>query len=400
MNPVIHKDGLRVAFFPDMFHEVDGVANTARQFDAFARRWNRPFLNVHAGPANRTFTEASVTTIELERRWPLVNFDKNHDFDVLLWRYYREVEAAVRDFHADVVHITGPTDIGLMGAMIAYRLQIPLAASWHTNVHEYAERRSTKFFAALPPHFADTAGDVIRKSTFQIVAQLYHGAKVLYAPNQELCDLLHRTTAKPCFLMQRGVDTHLFDPVRRDRTGEPFTLGYVGRITPEKNVEMLIALERGLIAAGVPEFKISVIGQGHSEEALRGALKYGEFPGVLKGEALARAFANLDLFIFPSETDTFGNVVLEALASGVPALVTDKGGPKFIVTHDKTGFVAANVQEFVQRAHEVMTSPATHETMRVAARQYALAASWDAIFEGVYGGYDKALGNNPVATAA
>jgi glycosyltransferase involved in cell wall biosynthesis len=278
-------------------------------------------------------------------------------------------------------------------------LQIPLAASWHTNVHEYAERRSLPFLAALPGGLAGTAGHLIRESSFQIVAQLYHGAQVLYAPNQELCDLLQRTTGKPCFLMQRGVDTHLFDPARRDRSGEPFTLGYIGRITPEKNVEMLIELEKGLLAAGVPEFRIAVVGQGHSEPLLRQALQCGDFPGVLKGEPLARAFANLDLFIFPSETDTFGNVVLEALASGVPALVTDKGGPKFIVRHGQTGYVAANVTEFVQRAREVMTSPDLHHAMRAAAREHALAASWDHIFEGVYHGYDLALGRTAASAA-
>jgi len=393
-------DGLRVAFFPDMFHEVDGVANTARQFDAFARRFQLPFLNVHAGPTNRSFSDGPVSTIELERRWPLVNFDKNHDFDVLFWRYYREVEAAVRDFRADIIHITGPTDVGLMGAMISYRLQIPLAASWHTNIHEYAERRSMRYFAGLPTKWAGAAGDVIRESTFQITAQLYHAARVLYAPNQELCDLLHRTANKPCYLMQRGVDTHLFDPAKRQRDDNTFTLGYVGRITPEKNVEMLLELEKGLIAAGVTNFRIAVVGQGQSEEALRRNLRFGEFPGVLKGEPLARAFANLDLFIFPSETDTFGNVVLEALASGVPALVTDKGGPKFIVTPGKTGFVAGNVASFVQYARDVMASPALHAQMRVAARQHALAASWDAIFQDVYRGYDAALGRTAVARAA
>ncbi len=392
--------GPRVAFFPDMFHEVDGVANTSRQFDAFARRWRLPFLNVHAGPENRTFTEGSVSTIELERRWPLVNFDKNHDFDVLLWRYYREVEAAVRNFRADIVHITGPTDVGLMGAMIAYRLQIPLAASWHTNVHQYAERRSMRFFTALPPSWGGNAGHLIRKSTFQIVAQLYQGARVLYAPNQELCELLHRTAGKPCFLMQRGVDTHLFDPAKRHRAGGPFTLGYVGRITPEKNVELLIELEKGLVAAGLKDFRIAVIGQGHSEPQLRENLHFGDFPGVLKGEALARAFANLDLFVFPSETDTFGNVVLEALASGVPTLVTNKGGPKFIGTPGETGYVAANIGEFVRRAGELMTQPELHNAMRNAARQHALAASWDAIFEGVYRGYDTALSCGGAANAA
>jgi phosphatidylinositol alpha 1,6-mannosyltransferase len=111
---------------------------------------------------------------------------------------------------------------------------------------------------------------------------------------------------------------------------------------------------------------------------------------VLRGEALSRAYANMDIFIFPSHTDTFGNVVLEALASGVPAVVTPDGGPRYIIRDGATGFVAED-NEFSAAIARILASPALHEQMRTAARQHALTASWDSVFEKVYAAYEQVL---------
>lgn len=105
-----------------------------------------------------------------------------------------------------------------------------------------------------------------------------------------------------------------------------FTLGFVGRLTVEKNVRLLVELEKALLGLGCKNFRFLIVGQGVLEPWLRENLRHGTFAGVLKGDALARAYAKMDVFTFPSRTDTFGNVVLEALASGVPAVVTNEGG--------------------------------------------------------------------------
>ena len=120
-------------------------------------------------------------------------------------------------------------------------------------------------------------------------------------------------------------------------------------------------------------------------------MQKADFTGVLRGEALARAYANMDVFAFPSKTDTYGNVVLEALASGVPAVVTDGGGPRFIVRPGETGFVARNLEEFCTSIQNLATRPAQRENMRAAARTHAMTASWDAVFESVYAGYEHGL---------
>jgi phosphatidylinositol alpha 1,6-mannosyltransferase len=119
-------------------------------------------------------------------------------------------------------------------------------------------------------------------------------------------------------------------------------------------------------------------------------MSHAEFPGVLRGEALAEAYASMDLFVFPSHTDTFGNVVLEALASGVPAVVTPDGGPRYIVQEGETGFIVPD-ELFTAAITSAISKPGKHAAMRQAARAYALTASWDAVFEGVYAGYEGIL---------
>jgi glycosyltransferase involved in cell wall biosynthesis len=94
----------------------------------------------------------------------------------------------------------------------------------------------------------------------------------------------------------------------------------------------------------------------------------------------------MDLFVFPSHTDTFGNVVLEALSSGVPAVVTPDGGPRYIIKEGRTGFVATD-DGFADAILRILRDPATHRQMRAAARADALNASWDAVFENVYEAY-------------
>ena len=263
-----------------------------------------------------------------------IRMEKDLSFDPLFLRHGRTMERALRDFKPDVIHMTGPSELGLFAAYFAWKMGVPLAASWHTNVHEYAARRSAWLSRMLP-----AAGRWIEAGTLAATARFYRLAKVLYAPNEELCDLLLEKTGRPCNVMRRGVDTQLFTPARRTRTGDDGTivLGYVGRLSVEKNVAMLPEIERALQAAGVTNTCFLIVGHGDEEAALRASLSQAYFMGVQRGEELAQSYADMDLFVFPSETDTFGNVVLEALASGVPAAVTTGGGPKFELACDGQG---------------------------------------------------------------
>lgn len=383
------SDPLRVAFFPDAYDEIDGVAHTSRQFESFAMRRGFPFLTVHGGTANHVQKTDSVWRMTRRRGRFGFPLDKKHDFDLAFWRHLPAVEAAVREFDPDVLHITGPSDVGQLGLAIAHRLRVPLAASWHTNVHQYAEQRGSALLSVLPVALRTRLGAAFRHGSLLATLRFYRAAQVLFAPNQELIEVIEKGTGKPCYPMHRGVDTDLFDPRRRNRADDSFVIGYVGRLTIEKNIRDLVDLEQILRREGLAKFRFLIVGQGAEESWLRARMKHADFAGVLRGEALARAYANMDVFAFPSRTDTYGNVVLEALASGVPAIVTDSGGPRFIVKSEETGFVVRDLQEFAVRIQSLATRVALRKTMSAAARAHAMTASWDAVFESVYAGYER-----------
>ena len=378
----------RVAYFPDSFHEVNGVAHTSRNFVAFAQRRDLPFLCVRASGAKpRKYlleNDGNLQTLELPRSRVSVKMEKDLFFDPLFFRYANLISRTLRAFRPDVIHITGPSELGIFGAYFAWKLGIPLAASWHTNVHEYAARRLAWLTARLHPQIDRT----IESSALNATARFYGLAKVLFAPNDELCRMLEAATHRPCHLMQRGVDTVLFSPAHRTRPAEDSTLvlGFVGRLSVEKNVALLPVIARELAALTQRPIRFLIIGQGAEEQALKAALPNADFAGVLRGQELASAYANMDLLVFPSHTDTFGNVVLEALASGVPAIVTPDGGPKYIVRDGETGHIVDD-QGFAQAIASLGNDPDRLAQMRTTARAYAETCTWDAVFERVYAAY-------------
>lgn len=383
----------RVAYFPDSFHEINGVAHTSRHFEDYARRRGLPFLCVRAGARREALArEGNLLTLELPRGIFSFALDQGLRFDPLWGRHWPELARALREFRPEIIHITGPSEVGLLGAWLAYRLKIPLAASWHTNVHEYAALRSRWLLERLPAEQSARAARGIEERALRIAAWFYRRARVLFAPNLELCRLLEHRTGRPCHLMQRGIDASLFSPRRRKRepSDQAFVLGFVGRMSVEKNVALLVRVQRELEAAGLRDFRFRIVGQGKEEAWLREHLPRAEFPGVLRGEALARAYAGMDVFVFPSHTDTFGNVVLEALASGVPAVVTPDGGPCSLVRDGETGFVVFD-GEFTGAVARILGNPLLHRTMREKARAFALGASWDTVFDGVYAAYEPVL---------
>jgi glycosyltransferase involved in cell wall biosynthesis len=383
----------RVAYFPDSFHEVNGVAHTSRHFESFARRRDLPFLCVRAGDrAQAVMEEGNVWTLELPRGFLSFVLEKDLRLDPVFFRHIPLINEVLQRFQPDLIHITGPSEIGILGAGLAHHLHVPLAASWHTNVHEYAARRAEWFLRLLPKQQSAATGQAIEDLALATAARFYSIAKILFAPNPDLCALLERSTGRPCHLMPRGVDAELFHPAKRacDRDDRERILGFVGRLSIEKNVGLLVKIQEELDRRGVKDFRFLIVGHGGDEAWLRERLPQAEYTGVLRGEALATAYANMDLFVFPSHTDTFGNVVLEALASGVPAMVTPDGGPRTIVRDGETGRIVPDDQ-FVEAIAGLLDDPGRLGQMRSAARAYALTASWDSVFEGIYADYETIL---------
>ena len=140
-------------------------------------------------------------------------------------------------------------------------------------------------------------------------------------------------------------------------------------------------IEQALRRNGISNYRFLIVGDGGERAWLERKLIQADFTGELHGEFLARAYSNMDLFVFPSETDTYGNVVAEAQASGVPSLVTSKGGPKFQVKDGVTGLVGVDTQDFIAKATLVASTPKLHKSLREATRLAAGNTGWDNVLD-------------------
>jgi glycosyltransferase involved in cell wall biosynthesis len=386
----------RVAFFADSFHEMDGLGSTVREFEAFARRRDLPLFIVRTGLSTRALSAGSVSVLELQRGPASIDLDKDLRFDPFFWRYAWRVEHALRRWKPDVIHVTGPGDAGIMGAYAAYRQRIPLVASWHTNLHEVAARRLQQILSFVPSPYLDFAVGRTERNTFRGVALFYRIARVLLAPAPDVMDTLRRETGKPVWLMPRGVDPVTYRPSLRFRQDGSFILGFSGPLARGGNARFLVDVDRNLNNSN---HRFLVIGDGPERPWLADNLRRAAFPGRLTGVALARAYAGMDLFLFPSRTDSLGNAIPEVLASGVP-VVTAGGGQRFLIQSGVNGYAASTDEDFLWGVREILASPALHQRMREEARRSALEYSWDRVFERVYEAYSAALGASGTLKAA
>lgn len=380
---------LRVAFFADSFLEINGAAMTSQRLVGYAKQNGYPFLCVHAGKKTEIVEDESVTYLSLKRSPLAIKMDEDLAYDPLFQRHATRVMRELVQFKPDVLHITGLNDVSIIGAYLGWKLQISVLGSWHTNIHEFAARRLAKMFAFLPANAVSKTTGLIERKILDGSLLYYKIPKVVLAPNQELVDLFAERTKRKAFIMARGVDTDLFSPAKRSVNDNIFRFGFVGRLRAEKNVRLLFDLEKKLLESGKKNFKFLIVGEGNERAFLEKNMRNAEFTGFLDGERLAEAYAKMDVFVFPSETETFGNVVQEANASGVPAIVTNQGGPKFVVRHNETGFIAENFDDFVEFSIELFDDRKKLNEMKKTSREFALSRSWDAVFERVYQAYDE-----------
>ncbi len=184
---------LRVALFTDSFHETNGVARVSREFAAFAGRDNLPFFSVHAGPRTGMWREGSVRTMELKRSLASFPLDKDLDCDVLLNRYRNRLLRALAEFQPDVVHITGPGDLGVLGFWVAHVLGVPLAASWHTNLHEYAARRLHSVLSFAPESVRGAISGAAERWSLKALLAFYRLPHFTMAPNPAMVDRIRQS---------------------------------------------------------------------------------------------------------------------------------------------------------------------------------------------------------------
>lgn len=365
----------RRAWLTDTFQDVNGVAHTIRTLGALARRAGRPLTVM-----------TCLATPPAEAALDLVNFQPLGEFAL---PEYEAQQMAFPPFLEVVEHLerTGvyevilstPGPMGLTGLLAARLLGLRTVGIYHTDFPKYV--------ACL------TQDEQLSQATWRYMQWFYGQLDMVYVPSA--CyrrELLDRGFAESRLrVLPRGVDLERFSPARRDlRFWERFGMNgnakllYVGRVSREKNVHLLLDAFR-LVRAAEPNVDLVIVGDGPERSALEAQAgdAHVVFTGVLRGDDLARAYAGADLFVFPSTTDTFGNVVLEAHASGLPAVVSTEGGPAELVGRHGAG-VAVGVRaaaDFGAAICALLRDPARRAEMARRALETAREHSWERVLE-------------------
>ncbi len=358
----------RAAVFCDTLDNVDGVGLGLRRVVAQMQAAGHEvsLCGVDPGEATMTHEADGIVRFPALASFPLPGYGEY----TLGWPSLLETMRWLDEREVELVVLTTPGPVGIVAMLAARILGIPAIGQYHTNLAEYAAR---------------IIGD---RSIARLVAGYtgwFYGALAeVIAPTHAAARVIVEQGVRPdrIAVIERGVDTELFHPRRADPsfwprhglTGE-HTLLYVGRISREKNVGFLAEIARELQRRGRVPFELAIVGDGPHADVLRTSLAGvpAAFTGVLEGEALATAFASSALFVFPSTTDTFGNVVLESLACGTPACVSDVGGPAEIVHQRETGLVlsAGDLQRWCDAIELLLLDQARRRRMAANARTYA-----------------------------
>lgn len=368
---------VRVAIVAESFlPNVNGVTNSVLRVIEHLRRTGHEVLVIAPDtprgqpPADRVHDGVRV------HRVPSRMFPKVTSLPLGLPRF--RMVNVLRGFDPDVVHLASPALLGWGGVHAARHLGVPTVAVFQTDVAGFAESYGV---------------GVLSRASWAWTRRLHSKADRTLAPSTSAMENLEAHRIPRVFKWGRGVDITGFAPSARDEQlratwspeGRPI-VGFVGRLAPEKHVERLAAL------AGRDDLQLVVVGDGVDRAKLRTVLPTAVFTGELHGPELAAAYASMDVFVHPGEHETFCQAVQEAMASGLPVIAPDAGGPRDLVAPYRTGLLLP-VEEF-ESALPAAVEHLIAERSRysVAARRSVLSRTWPAICDELIGHYEAVQG--------
>jgi glycosyltransferase involved in cell wall biosynthesis len=364
----------RLAWFTDTYREVNGVTRTVKRMAREAQVLGKDLTVVcsvdgvpDAGVRHRNFPPLGTFTI------PGSEYQKIPFPSWLEILRYCEIE----EFTRLVVSTPGP--VGLSALLAGRVLGIRTVGVFHTDIPLYAR--------------IHTENETFEKIAWKYVTWFYNRMDTIYIASDYYREYLieHGFDREKMRIFPKAVDTDFFTPEnrlpsfwKRWNCDNEVKLLYVGRIVREKNLDVL-ARSFKMLSEDRDDILLVIVGDGPYRRELEDSLR-GEkvlFTGVLEGDELARAYASSDIFVFPSTTDTYGNAVLEAQASGLPAVVTDAGGAQEVISPDRSGIItgALDPGAFARAIGEMLDSPSLIRKMSAESRRLAEERDWGNAFQ-------------------
>jgi glycosyltransferase involved in cell wall biosynthesis/predicted metal-dependent phosphoesterase TrpH len=377
----------RALLFTDTFSEVNGVAGTMRRLAAAAADGTYPGTIVIA-----SHDDPAPGTLALPPDWslPLPSYESLD----LRFPLPTDVLACIEEQRPDVIHVATPGPVGFCGLAVARLLGVPVIGSYHTELGPYALHLTRDLLVA--------------EATEVYVDWFYGRCATVLAPTRGVGEALSARGLPGVDVWGRGVDTDLFTPERRDEDlrerlldGGGLLILSVGRLSQEKRIGILLdAFAR--VSRARPDARLVVVGEGPARREFERTAPAGTvFVGEARGRELAALYASADMFCFPSTTDTFGQVLLEAGASGLPVVAAAAGGALELVSHGSNGLLVPPEEPGLLAAAllEVAESPA-RRAYGAAGLAAARARTWDAAIAQLAGVYRRVLGLESAAALA
>lgn len=285
--------------------------------------------------------------------------------------YLGQLRAQIKRFKPDFLHVATEGPLGLAGILAAHAYGVPVVSSYHTNFFAYSRFYGLGF---------------LRRLGFEYFRALHNATLTTFAPSQTALQQLETYKYKNLAIMSRGVDTVLYHPGQRSAElrqawgagADDVVMLYVGRIAAEKNLELMIECYRRLRLTN-PTARMVLVGDGPMRAKLQREYPHFIFAGKRTGLSLAQYYASADLFIFSSMTETYGNVIMEAMASGLVVLGYDYAAAREHVRHGENGFLAAyrKEAEFLKSFEELLLRRPDWWKIAQAARTTTQGISWE-----------------------
>lgn len=306
----------------------------------------------------------------------------------------REPRARLLAFDPDIIHIATPDFLGHAALKLGRDLNKPMVASYHTRFETYLKYYG---LTALTPMLQG------------IARRFYAQCREIYAPSQSMIDVLRAEgVSGDIRLWPRGVDTARFSPGRRSQAwrgergigAKDVVVAFVSRLVKEKRVAEVAQVFARLRAAGVPH-RALFVGDGPERAFLEREVPSALFEGFQVGDALATTYASADVFFFPSDTETFGNVTLEAMASGLPAVCADATGSRSLVEHGSTGYLApvGDIDALYDAVLRLIVDASLRRDMGEKGRARSLKFSWEEAMGGLLARYEALAVESPALAA-
>ena len=303
-------------------------------------------------------------------------------------RYIRE---ELERFNPSIIHLATPDALGKGALNFALKRKIPVVASYHTHFSSYLQYYKLQWLESW---------------MWNYLRRFYAQCDQVYVPSESMMQVLrsHKIESN-LYLWERGVETTLFNPSRRSlewrrKRGigdDEVVVSFISRLVWEKGLDIYADVIERLEANGIPHRSL-IVGKGPAGDELKSRLKNTIFLGHLKGEELATAYASSDLFLFPSETETFGNVTLEAMASGLPTVCADATGSSSLVRDGVTGYLAApqDASSFYPFVEKLAVEGMLRREMGALALKRAKEFDWSVILDRIMGYYNALLQRRPI----